>query len=110
MNIEGLIESIKKVDDQAESFSLEDIEKKIKIEKLNSNIQDRTERKNYANKVYKLVLGFLFVILLIVIATAIIPVKFYLSDSVLITLLTTASANVIGIFTIVMKYLFKQQS
>ena len=81
----------------------------IKKETLESNRQDRRERKNYADKVFKLVLGFLSVSMLVVIASGIKTLCLNLSDSVLIALLTTTCANVVGIFLIVVKYLFRQQ-
>jgi hypothetical protein len=85
------------------------VEVDIKREKLKSDIQDREERKDYATKVYRLLLIFLFTILAIVITGSINCSPFQLSDVVIITLLTTSSANVISIFAIVMKYLFKEK-
>jgi hypothetical protein len=98
-------------------ISTEDIDRETKLvdlnikkESLESDRQDRKERKNYADKVYRLIFGFLVIVLLIVIASGIKWLCFNLSDNVLITLLTTTSANVIGIFMIVMRYLFKQKN
>lgn len=79
------------------------LELNIKKENLENSRQDREERKRYANKVYWLVFLYLFSVLAIVV--------FYncmLSDTVLVTLLTTSSANVIAVFIIVMRYLFRK--
>jgi hypothetical protein len=83
------------------------VELRLKQEELTGNSQDRTARKEFANKIFYLLLVFLGITLLIVIAAGIIPIAFSLSDTILITLLATTSANVIGIFIFVVKYIFK---
>ena len=72
--------------------------------------QDRTERKRYANKIYWMLLSFLSVVIVIVICCAADRIFFSLSDSVLIALLTTTSANMIGIFMVVARYLFNPRA
>ncbi|MDR1182821.1 MAG: hypothetical protein LBL13_12665 [Bacteroidales bacterium] len=85
------------------------VEIDIRKEHLESSIQDRIERKYYAMKVYLLLIVFLCVVFGIVIANGIDCFSFHLSDNVLMVILTTSSANVIGIFAIVMRYLFKER-
>jgi hypothetical protein len=82
-------------------------ELKIRQEELESNIQDRKERKNYANKIFILLAIFMSTTILIIGASMFCFSK--LSDIVLVTLLTTTSANVISIFAIVVRYLFRQK-
>jgi hypothetical protein len=84
------------------------VELNIKKEHLESNRQDRIERKNYAVKVYWLIVAFLSVSMLVMIASGIHSLCFSLSDNVLIILLTTSCASVIGVFLVVMRYLFRQ--
>jgi uncharacterized membrane-anchored protein len=86
-------------------LSIEDIELSFRQEELDSNKQDREERKRYAFYIFLFLCSFLFITLAIVILTAI--KLFFLSDTVLITLLSTTSADIIGVFIIVVKYLFK---
>ena len=73
-------------------------------EDLDSKQQDRKQRKVFAQWIFGLVCAYLLVVL-----TGIFLVGFgqmKLSDIVLNVLLTTTTANVIGIFIIVAKYLF----
>ncbi|MDR1091331.1 MAG: hypothetical protein LBL79_09670 [Prevotella sp.] len=118
MRAEDILDFISNPTNKKEPVRLsnEDIDREKKLielgiskEFLKSSTQDREERKNYAYKVYWLILGFLAITLGIVIASGIERLCFYLSDSVLIVLLTTTSANVIGIFMAVVRYLFKQK-
>ena len=74
--------------------------------------QDLKERKHYAAKIYRLIalwLGSLGVILLL--QGVKLPIAFFtLSDSVLLALIGGTTANVLGMFFIVLKYLFPQQA
>ncbi|MDR1938948.1 MAG: hypothetical protein LBQ73_10705 [Tannerellaceae bacterium] len=71
-----------------------------------SREQDRLLRGKYSGKLFVFMSVFLFLVMFFVFMSGIRLFNFELSDSVLITLLTTASANVIGIFAIVVRYLF----
>jgi len=81
-------------------------------EELKGLKQDRDERKSYASKLYWLVLVWLAIILLIVLFQGLYavpgtPLIFKLSDWVLITLITTTTANVAAFFLVVVRYLFR---
>ena len=78
-------------------------------EELKDLKQDRDERKSYASKLYWLVLSWLMIILLITIfqGLQLSPIVFKLSDVVLITLITTTTANVAAFFLVVVRYLFR---
>lgn len=88
----------------------------LKAEELKSKEQDRQQRKEFADKIFSMLSLFLFFVCLILFfaGTKSVEVKpypdFELSDNVLIALLTTASANVIGIFVVVVRYLFPSQT
>jgi hypothetical protein len=76
----------------------------LELEKLKSLKQDRKERKIYADKTFKLIS-----VWMIFIACAFTCIGFkwlQFSDSVVITLLTTTTVEVIGLFAIVATYLF----
>ena len=95
-------------------LSLEDIEREarnvevdLKREELESHRQDRAERKKFANKIFRMLGFFLFIVLIIVICCAYQCIPFELSDTVIVTLLSTTTINVIGIFLVVVKYLFR---
>jgi hypothetical protein len=70
--------------------------------------QDIKLRKTYANRIFWFVAIYLGIVLLFVLADAMCP-RFEVSDQVLMTLLTTNTATVIGMFVIVAKYLFHRQ-
>ena len=86
-------------------FVKEELKDSLKKEKLDGLIQDREERKRYANLSFTLIATWLILVLAIFVSTGQGNLKY--SDSVLITLLTTTTANVIAIFHFVMKYLFQ---
>ncbi|OOQ60922.1 hypothetical protein [Mucilaginibacter pedocola] len=76
----------------------------LESEKLKSRKQDRKERKSYAHKIFVLMCMWLFSVVIIIVASG--NGSLYFTDSVLIAILTTSSANVIGLFILVSKYLF----
>lgn len=76
----------------------------LRKEKLKGKKQDRKERKVYANLAFTLVSIWLTLVLAIFVSAGLGNLSY--SDSVLITLLTTTTIEVIGIFLIVARYLF----
>lgn len=92
---------------EAEELAIKKLETDVRREELNGQTQDRTQRKQFATMIFWLLVGFLSITLLIVIANGFCYFPFTLDNSILITLLATSSANVIGIFIFVVKYLFK---
>jgi len=83
------------------------IDNALKQERLDSNIQDRSQRKEFTNKIFWMLVSFLFVTMVFVFLNALKCIPFEISDTVMVALLTTSSANVVGIFLVVVKYLFK---
>ena len=90
---------------QAELASIT-IENKIKAEELHRRIQDREQRKTYATYVFYFLVGYMLFVFSILFFCGLNAWGFGLSDSVLIAIVTTTTANVIGIFAFVMMYLF----
>ena len=71
-------------------------------------VQDRYERKKYASRTFVFLCGFTSIILLIIIASGFSKItNFSLNDTVLIAIITSSLATVVGIFILVMRYLFK---
>lgn len=72
--------------------------------------QNRGERKQYAKRTFVFLSIFTFLIISIVFLQGFnTKTKFFvLSDAVLITLITTSLASIVGIFLLVMQYLFKK--
>jgi hypothetical protein len=80
----------------------------IRSQRLLNDIieQDKNERKDYANVLFTMTTIWLFLVLGIFISVGR-GVLVY-SDSVIITLLSTTTANVVGLVIIVANYLFKK--
>lgn len=77
-------------------------EQKLKNEEKR---QDINMRKVYADHIFTLVSLYMFAVFFILILNGS-PSSFHLSDTVLVTLLGTTTANVIGVLIVVAKYLF----
>ena len=88
-------------------LTVSDIELQLKEENLKSQVQDREERKNFAGKIYIMLCVFLAIVGLVLLMHGLNVWGFNLSETVLIALLATSSANVIGVFLFVVRYLFK---
>lgn len=71
--------------------------------------QDRDQRKEFAERVFHFAAIYMAFVGLILFLSGTIDNRFHLSDSVLITLLRTTTANVIGILAIVVTYLFSRK-
>ena len=82
------------------------IDNKIKSETLESKKQDREERKKYAMYSLYFLTGYMALVFAILFLAGFKLLGFELSNAVLIALITTTTANVIGIFAFVMMYLF----
>lgn len=87
----------------AEKKALDSERRKAELEDFR---QDIVQRKTYANRLFIMTVGWLVFIGLVISAHGSVGVAFELSDSVLIALITTSTATVIGIFLVVAKYLF----
>ena len=92
--------------DYSEQMQL--LEFRQREEEIEGMKQDREQRRQFASKIFCRVMIYLFTTIAILVACAAVcacglPT---LSDSVLIALLTTASANVIGLLMVVVRYLF----
>lgn len=97
--------------DPYSSQELQNNELRRLSEELKDLRQDRDERKSYASRLYWLVLTWLSVILLIgilqglKISTSLF--SFQLDNVVLVTLITTTTANIAAFFLVVVRYLFR---
>lgn len=92
-------------------MTTDDIDREIKLveleykkEELESRRQDREQRGKFSGRIFVFMGIYMFCILAVLVLTG--CGVFTLSDTVLVSLLTTTTADVIGIFIIVAKYLF----
>ena len=81
-------------------------ENDIRKEELKGKIQDREQRKEFAIKIYHFLCFYLSSVLFLIILSATPLIKVELTEAIIITLWTTTTANIIGIFILVVKYLF----
>lgn len=97
----------------SDETAFRDLHKKSLEEDLKGKEQDRTQRKEFAAKIFWLVVGWLTCLVVILLFQGWgIPLafvgggRFSLPDNVLIALITGASINIIGLMAIVIRYLF----
>ncbi len=80
----------------------------LTAQEVSDRIQDREERKKYASKTFIFLSSFTSAILIIItIAGFSTATGFKLDDTVLIALITSSLASIVGIFILVMRYLFR---
>lgn len=87
--------------DSAQKIALEDSR-----EELENKKQNRSQRKTYANKLFMFLCVYMALVFLVLFFCGFSLLGFTLSDTVLVALITTTTANVIGIFAFVVRYLF----
>lgn len=78
-------------------------EKSFAKERLEGLKQDREERKKYARITFQFLCVFTGLVMMIIVFVGGSYRRFYLSDNVLITLITTSLSTVVGIFILVMR-------
>lgn len=80
---------------------------KIRNEELENRRQDRAQLKVYADNLFTFLCFYMILVFFILYKSGSLYNSFELSDSVIIALITTTTANIIGIFAFVVRYLFK---
>ena len=88
-------------EDSAQRIAIED-----RREDLENKKQNRNQRKSYGNRLFWFLCGYMILVFLILFFCGFSLSGFTLSDTVLVALITTTTANVIGIFAFVVHYLF----
>jgi len=72
--------------------------------------QDTQERKKYAQRIFWMLSGWLVVVLFALVTSGLKLWDFRLSDSILLALIGSTTANVAGFFFAVVKYLFPEKN
>ncbi len=86
-----------------------DVKTNLVFQDILDKQQNRGERKQYAKRTFVFLSIFTFLVLSIVLLQGFnTKTGFVLSEAVLITLITTSLASIVGIFLLVMQYLFKK--
>lgn len=91
---------------QVEDLRSMALDNDIKKEALEGQKQDRAQRKEFADMIFRFVVVYMLCVLGLLIMAGVGDINFDLSDGVLIAILGTTTANVIGVFNFVAKYLF----
>ena len=84
----------------------EALEHERQLQQIRDSVQDRKERKKYANRLFVLIAVWLAVIGVVVVMDGLVAAPFKLSATVLATLIGSTTVSVLGLFAIVAKYLF----
>jgi len=84
-----------------------DLDEEFSRAQLKRLLDDNRARKAFSNWIFAITVLWMFVVLMIVIQCS--RRVFILSDGVLITLITTTTANVFGFFYVVVNYLFNKE-
>lgn len=124
----NLDDKLKKVSEASDSSNVsekkyDDIEGRIKEQELiklqyendarkvenESETQNKQQRKDFAERIYSFAAIYMLGVFLLLFLSGTETTDFKLSDNVLITLLGTTTANVIGILIIVVTYLFSRK-
>lgn len=113
MNEDELINELSNLDESKEeevssSKNENFIEHALRWEKYLGRKQDRKQRKEFASKIFYFLCVYMIVVFVLLLFAGIKGqgLCFTLSDTVLLALLGTTTANVISIFIVVAKYLF----
>ena len=86
-----------------------DVKTNLLLQDILDKQQNRGERKQYAKSTFIFLSVFTSLIIsLILLQGYSAKTNFNLSDAVLITLITTSLASIVGVFLLVMQYLFKK--
>ena len=103
--LDELLEEVEK-----SSFKSQELDTNIalNVQEISDRIQDRNERKKYAYRTFIFLSSFTFLVLLIVVFSGFSKaLNFNLDNTVLIALITSSLASIVGIFILVMRYLFR---
>jgi hypothetical protein len=99
---------IKKSGDSEVNANEIDLNINLTQQEISDRIQDREERKKYAYRTFIFLSSFTSIILLIIIGAGFSEaINFKLDNTVLISLITSSLASIVGIFILVMRYLFR---
>ena len=125
MNLDDKLKKVSEASDSSEvsEKKYDDIERRIKEQELRklqlendaikveneSESQNKQQRKDFAERIYSFAAIYMFGVFVILFLSGTESTNFRLSDNVLITLLRTTTANVIGILVIVVTYLFSRK-
>ena len=80
----------------------------ILVDTLKDRGQDRDQRKEFADRIFNLIKWYLAGVFLLLFVNGS-PLNFHLDNEIFLILLGTTTANIIGIFAFVARYLFHKK-
>lgn len=95
--------------DTSSNLATDTLNRAEKQAHIDSFKQDTAERKSYARKAFWFVSAYMGLVFTLLFLLGFDCICFHFSDAVIITLITTTTTTVIGIFILVMQYLFNKK-
>lgn len=98
--------------DKKSEYIIQLLRKRIerKDEEIKDIQQDRSQRKEFADKLFDLMCWYLVGVYLLILMNGISTMNFHISDDIILALLGTTAVEIIGTFVIVARYLFNKNN
>jgi hypothetical protein len=96
-------------DDSDDCTTLEQLDILKRREEVRSHVQDREERKEHAHNIFVLTCSWVCAIYLLLLFQGFQYSGFRLSDSVMLAAIGSTTANIVGVFIIVVRYIFPKK-
>lgn len=98
--------------DKKSEYIIQLLKKRIerKDEEIKDIQQDRSQRKEFADKLFDLMCWYLVGVFLLILMNGISIMNFHISDEIILALLGTTAVEIIGTFAIVARYLFSKNN
>lgn len=98
--------------DKKSEYIIQLLRKRIerKDEEIKDIQQDRSQRKEFADKLFNLMCWYLVGVYLLILMNGISTMNFHISDDIILALLGTTAVEIIGTFAIVARYLFSKNN
>ena len=98
--------------DKKSEYIIQLLSKRIerKDEEIKDIQQDRSQRKEFADKLFDLMCWYLVGVYLLILMNGISTMNFHISDDIILALLGTTAVEIIGTFAIVARYLFSKNN
>lgn len=98
--------------DKKSEYIIQLLRKRIerKDEEIKDIQQDRSQRKEFADKLFDLMCWYLVGVYLLILMNGISTMNFHISDDIILALLGTTAVEIIGTFAIVARYLFSKNN
>ncbi len=108
INLQGSDATDRELQEKIYLQQMQQIEMRVAIAKAVKLEDDNASRRDFSRQIFAVTVVWMFLVLLVVFHAG--KGSLHFSDTVLITLITTTTANVFGFMYIVVKYLFNEKN